>query len=209
MSHMSIEQLQVEASTMLLLRKSCTNMAVEDLSVYTSTIASILDVKRNLLGCEAPVLDRKDWIQSISEQPSDLQIQKWIFAWMFARANYKKFVVNWKHPNEIFEERSMNTYGLQYDSEMIQNMKKNTKTCIRLLYNVRARSWKDKMMAQLREKLNINLSISAPKNVRKLVKGFRREPNTFFIGRLVNDKQIWTEVRRCICVMDIIVLTDI
>jgi len=103
----------------------------------------------------------------------------------------------------------MNTYGLQYDSEMIQNMKKNTKTCICLLYNVRARSWKDKMMAQLREKLNINLSISAPKNVRKLVKGFRREPNTFFIGRLVNDKQIWTEVRRCICVMDIIVLTDI
>ena len=200
-SHMSIEELQVEASTMLLLRKSCTNMAVEDLSIYTSTMASILDVKCDLLGCEAPVLDRKEWIQSIIEQPSNLQIQKWIFAWMFARANYKKFVVNLKHPDEIFEERFMNNYGLQYDIEMLQNMKKNTKTCICLLYNVRARSWKDKMMAQLREKLSLNLSITAPKDVRKNVKGFRREPNTFFIGKLVDGKQVWSEVRRCICVI--------
>jgi len=57
-------------------QKVCTKMAIDDLFHYTTTMASILDVKINVLGCETPVYDCNDWIQSLIGELSDLQIQK-------------------------------------------------------------------------------------------------------------------------------------
>lgn len=178
---MSNEELNVEISTMLLLRKSCTKMALDDLAIYTASMASILNVKSTILGCESPVLDRNDWIQSIIENPSDLQIQKWIFAWLFVRSNYKKLVSQLKPPDEKFEERFLEHHGLQYDSATLMNMKKNSKTCVCLLYNIRARTWREKMMDKFKNNLNLNLSTTAPKEIRGNNQNYRREPNTFFL----------------------------
>jgi len=80
---MSKEQLRFEATTMLNIQNECSKLATEDLSLYTGTMARILDVKRTVLGCENPVLDRYGWIQSLVEDPSSIQLQKWMFAWMF------------------------------------------------------------------------------------------------------------------------------
>jgi len=192
---MSPEELQVEVSQMLLLRKMCTKMANEDLSMFTSAMATILNVKQTVNGSDHPVLDCKDWIQSLSEDCSEVQLQKWIFAWMFVRANYNKFVSKIRSPEEMFETQFMEKYHLQYDKECIQKMKKNTKTCVRLLYNVRARSWRDKMINQIKGKLQINITLKTPKNIRGEDKGYRREPNTFFIGNVINGDTIWKEVR--------------
>jgi len=129
-SNLSNEELQVEVSTMVMHRKACTRMAVDDLSNYTSAMAKILDVKQHTHGYESPVMDRNEWIQSLMENPSELQIQKWIFAWMFVRANYTKFAQGFKLPEELFEDTFMRINNLQYDSDQLNKMKKNTKTCI-------------------------------------------------------------------------------
>ena len=191
---MSSEELRAESATMVWLRKSCTNLANEDLSLYTSTMASILNVRQNLLGCESPVLNRDDWIKSIVDNPSDLSIQKWIFAWMYVRSNYKKLVSQVKSPDENFEDQFMEKHGLQYDSDSLKNMKKNAKTCIHLLYNLRARSWKEKMITQFKTKLNLNIALTAPMQIRSGDKNYRREPNTFFVGKITDGKMIWNKV---------------
>ena len=77
-------------------------MANDDLSLYTGSMANILNVKRDLLGSEAPVFDQNGWNQSLLMDPSNLQIQKWIFAWMFVRSNYKKLMSTLKDPDENF-----------------------------------------------------------------------------------------------------------
>lgn len=195
-SKMSKEELDVESAHMLYLRKVCSIHANDDLSLYTSTMAAILGVKRNVLGSDSQVMDRKDWIQALMDDPSSCQLQKWIFAWMYARTNYKKFVSNFKEPDEIFEDKFMRHYNLQYDVKSLMNMKKNSKTCIRLIYNVRARTWRDKMIAQIKEKLQISLSVTAPKETRGDNCNYRRERNTFFIGKIVNGTTIWKDVSK-------------
>ena len=124
---LSNDEIRVEAATMVLLRKACSQMAFEDLSMYTSTMASILNVKRNILGCDSPVLDRKDWVQSLLDDSSSLQIQKWLFAWMYVRSNYKKMIAHLKHPDERFEQRFMEKHGLRYDEECLKQLKKMQK----------------------------------------------------------------------------------
>ena len=54
---LTVEEVEAEGVTMLVHRKVCTKMAIDDLSRYTNTMASILDVKINVLGCETPVYD--------------------------------------------------------------------------------------------------------------------------------------------------------
>ena len=80
---MSNEQLDVEAARMKWYCKECSDMAFDNLSLYTSMMANILEVKQTLFGCVAPVHDRIGWNQSLCDDPSMLQIQKWLFAWMF------------------------------------------------------------------------------------------------------------------------------
>jgi hypothetical protein len=121
---MSHEELKMEASTMVLLQQNCSKLATEDLSSYTVMMATILDVRRSILGCESQVLDRNDWIESLVENHSNLQIQKWLFAWMFVRSNYKKLVSNFKQPEEKFEELFLEKHGLQYNEELLKGMKK-------------------------------------------------------------------------------------
>lgn len=190
----SDEVLQVEAYTMLLLRSECSRMAVDDLSSYTRMMATILEVKRNLMGCDGPVLDRNDWNQSLLSNPSKIQLQKWIFAWMYARTNLKKKVVSLRAPEVSFEADFMKKHKLKYNGDAIIKMKKNTKTCVQLLYNVRARSWKDRMTNFIKDKLNIIITLTAPREVRCMKKRYRRDPNTFYIGEIVDGKTIWTEV---------------
>ena len=43
--------------------------------------------------------------------------------------------------------------------------------------------------------MKIVVSVTAPKEMRGFGKHFRREPNTFYIGHIVNDKTVWKEVR--------------
>lgn len=159
-------------------------------------MAAILDVKRTVEGGQNPVLDRNTWIQSLVEDPSELQLQKWIFVWMYVRSNFKKMVTTLKHPDEIFEEKFMSQNGLQYIPESLQKMKKNNKTCIRLLYNLRARCWKEQMIAQIKDKLMLTISITAPVEIRGGEKNYRRNPNSFFLGKTINGKHVWTEVQR-------------
>jgi len=183
---------------MMLLRTACSKLAMEDLSRYTTMMAFILGVKKLVLACESPVYDRNDWIKSLQDDPSNIQIQKWIFAWLYVRSNYKKLVCQLKDPEESFEERFLEKHGLKYDEDMIKSMKKNTKSSIRLLYNLRARSWRDRMLVQIKEKLSISISLTAPKQIRDDYKNYRRESNTFFIGQIKNDSTTWKEVI-CLC----------
>lgn len=193
-TNLSDEELEFEKNTMILLRQKCTSMAHEDLSKFTSDMAMILNVKQNVLNCEAPVLDRKDWIQSLTDDCSNIQIQKWIFAWMFVRPNYKKLVTRFKNPDEKFEEVFMINQGLQYNQDDIAKMKKNRKTCVQLLYNLRFRSYQDKMVNQIKEKLKINITLKAPNQLRSEDKNYRREPNTFYIGKIDKETTVWTKV---------------
>ena len=57
-SNLSTNILWFEALTMITLQKDCLRQACDDLSAYTGAIASILNVKHNLVGCEALVHDR-------------------------------------------------------------------------------------------------------------------------------------------------------
>ena len=48
-------ELRFEAETMVLMHISCSKLAIEDLSHYTTMIASVLGVKQTILGREALV----------------------------------------------------------------------------------------------------------------------------------------------------------
>ena len=191
---LSEREIKFEAATMMHLQRNCTKLAGEDLLLYTGMMASILGVTRNLLGCEALVHNRKEWMQSLIENPTSLQLQKWIFAWFFVRANYKKLVSKLKGPDESFEEKFMVYHGLKYNEDYVKKMKKNSKTCVKLLYNVRARSWRDKMLFVIREKLKLIITVTTPKPTRGDDRNYRREPNTFFIGKLCDRNTVWKEV---------------
>lgn len=99
-----------------------------------------------------------------------------------------------KHPEKRFEHQIMEKHGLKYDEGCLKNMKKNSKTCAHLLYNLQVRSWKDTMMTEIKEKLNITLAVTAPKQIRGTNHNYRREPNTFFVGKKLNGKLNWTQV---------------
>lgn len=191
---LTVEELQCEAANMIKLRKDCSAMAYDDLSLYTIRMASMLDIKHKVLDMEAPVLDRKDWMKSLSENPSNLQVQKFIFAWFFARTNYKKLVSELMEPDENFEKKFMRKHGLVYDTDCIAKMKKNSKTCIRLLYNVRARAWREKMLDHIRNQLHLSVSVTAPRELRDSMRNYRREPNTFFLGNHMNKEIKWSIV---------------
>ena len=193
-NNMNNEELRHESTMMLNLRKECFKMAIEDLSKYTGMMASILNVTKRVVGCDMPVLTRQDWIESLTHDPSNIQLQKWIFAWMYVRANYKKLVPIMKLPDENFEDKFLTTQGLQYNKAILSKMKKNSKTCVRLLYNVRAQSWKEKMITEIKDQLKIILFVTAPKQFRLFDRNYRREPNTFFKGKIEENKTIWTEV---------------
>lgn len=121
---MSNKELKLEDFTMVNLHIDCAKMIIEDLSMYTSMMASILDVKMTLVGCKAPVQNRNDWNNSLTSDNSSLQLQKWIFAWMYARSNYNTLVINLKSPDESFEDRFMEKHILKYNEECLKKMKK-------------------------------------------------------------------------------------
>ena len=73
----------------------------------------------------------------------------------------------------------MDRYHLKYEEGSIAKMKKNSKSCIRLLYNIRARSWKDTMLNFIKDKLHLSLSVTAPKELQSTEKRYRKDPNTF------------------------------
>ena len=72
---LTAEGIKAEGVTMLVHCKVCTKMAIDDLLHYMITMASILDVKINVLGCKTPVYDCNNWIQSLMGEPSVLQLQ--------------------------------------------------------------------------------------------------------------------------------------
>ena len=57
-------------------------------------------------------------------EPSDLQIQKWIFAWLFVRSNYKHIGFNLKLPEELFENNVLRVQNLHYNNSALSSMKK-------------------------------------------------------------------------------------
>ena len=73
---MSTNELHFEASTMMTLQKDCSKQAHEDLSKYTVAMASILNVKQTIIGCEAPVLDRAVWIDALVQSSTNEHLQK-------------------------------------------------------------------------------------------------------------------------------------
>ena len=52
---LTVEEDEAKGATMLVHQKVCTKMAIDDLSNYMTTMASILDVEIDVLGCETPV----------------------------------------------------------------------------------------------------------------------------------------------------------
>ena len=146
------------------------------------------------LFCSA-VYDRNKWIQSLMGEPSDLQIQKWIFAWLFVHSNYKHIGFNLKPPEEVFENNFLQIQNLQYNNTALFSMKKNSKTCVQLLYNLRARSWKEQTLTQIKEKLGMVLSLAAPKEERNNECKYRRDPNMYSIGRVIAGKTNWNKVK--------------
>ena len=50
------------------------------------------------------------------------------------------------------------------------------------------------MLTEMKEKLNIILAVTAPKQVRGTDRNYRREPNTFFLGKQIDGKINWTTV---------------
>ena len=57
------------------------------------------------------------------------------------------------------------------------------------------------MLTQIKEKLGMVLSLTAPKEERNNERNYRREPNTFFIGRIIAGKTTWNKVK---CVLYIV-----
>ena len=84
---------------------------------------------------------------------------------MYVRSNYKKLVKILKHPDENFEDKFLASHGLKYDRECLSSMKKSTKTCVCLLYNLHARTWKEWMMSEIKDKLGLVVSVTAPKHI--------------------------------------------
>ena len=73
---MSTNELCFEVPTMIMLQKDCSKQACEDLSKYTGAMASILNVKQTIIGCDAPVLDRAGWIDALVQNPTSKHLQK-------------------------------------------------------------------------------------------------------------------------------------
>ena len=146
-----------------------------------------------------PVLDKSGWIKSLIEDNSDLQIQKFIFAWMHIRRQYKSILPSKKGPAELFEAKCMKEINLAYCPQKVAKMKKNEKMCIQLLYGVIERHWKESMLVALKEQLNIVPKISAPVEIRGGQKDYRRDPSSFFLGNWnKNEKKFdnWKEVSK-------------
>ena len=183
---------------MLLHRHLISERARAELSQYTREMANILGMTCTVEGQQVPVLDKSGWMQSLREDSSDLQIQKFIFAWMHIRKQYKSILPSKKRPEEIFEHNCMQALNLVYCPKQLQTMKKNEKTCIQLLYAVKERNWKESLLLAMKEHLQLCPSISAPTAVRKGQRDYRRQESTFFIGNWnKEDKRFhsWKTVR--------------
>ena len=71
-----------------------------------------------------------------------------------------------KHPDEDFEDKFLACHSLKYDRQCLFLMKKNTNTCVQLLYNLCARTWKESMMSEIKDKLELVISVIASKHIR-------------------------------------------
>jgi len=185
------------STAMLLHRHTISEQSRTDLSQYTREMARILDVTFTLEGQKVPVLDKSGWIKSLIEDKSDLQIQKFIFAWMHIRRQYRRMLPSGKGPAELFEDNCMRESNLVYCPVKVAGLKKNEKTCIVLLYGIRERNWRETMLGAMRDHLNLVPKISAPAEVRDGNKDYRRGPSSFFLGTWKQDEKKflhWTEV---------------
>jgi hypothetical protein len=169
---------------MIMHREKCLQMATDDCARYTRDIAKILDVTVSICEERVPVGNRDEWCESLLQDHSNLQTQKFVFAWLYIRHQYKSLSVSKKGPDELFEDRFLDEHCLEYDQSKLMAMKKNTKTCVRLLYNCKVGQWRDKLFAHMKTKRNLQPSVCAPNEVRLQSTRFRREPNTFYIGSL-------------------------
>lgn len=189
MSNLSPPELEHLATAMILHRHTISEQARKDLSHYTRQMANILEMTFTVEGQQVPVLDKSGWIESLKQDKSDLQIQKFIFAWMHIRRQYKTILPRGKGPAQLFEERCMQDTNLVYCPVKLACLKKNEKSCIQLLYGIRERNWKESMLLAMKEQLNIAPKVSAPVEVRSGKKGYRRDPDTFFIGTWNQDEK--------------------
>jgi hypothetical protein len=184
-------ELNQRAASMVLHREKCIQMANNDIARYTRDMAKLLDMTVTICNEKVPVQNRDDWCRSLIEDPSNEQTQKLIFAWMFIRQQYKTLTYSKKGPDELFEDRFLAENYLEYDLTKLAEMKKNTKTCVRLLYNRKVASWKDTLFLHLKTKRNLQPTLIAPSELRKKNKRYRREPNTFYVGTMDVNRCWW------------------
>jgi hypothetical protein len=190
-------ELNQRAASMVLHREKCVQMANNDIARYTRDMAKLLEMTVTICNEKVPVQNRDDWCHSLIENPSNEQTQKFIFAWLFIRQQYKTLTYSKKGPDELFEDRFLAENYLEYDLTKLGAMKKNTKTCVRRLYSQKVATWRDTLFLHLKTKRNLQLTLVAPSEIRKNKKRYRREPNTFYVGTIdVNKCWMYKEVSK-------------
>jgi hypothetical protein len=184
-------ELNQRAASMVLHREKCIQMANNDIAGYTRDMAKLLDMTVTICNEKVPVQNKNDWCRSLIEDTSNEQTQKFIFAWMFIRQQYKTLTYSKKGPDELFEDRFLAENYLEYDLTKLGAMKKNTKTCVRRLYSQKVATWRESLFLHLKTKRNLQPTLVAPSEIRKNKKRYRREPNTFYVGTMDVNRCWW------------------
>jgi hypothetical protein len=165
-------------------RDMCSKMAHEDIDNFTKNVSRVLGMQFTTHCKSEAVSTRGQWIISLTQDSSQLQLKRVLFAWLYIRKVYYKSIME-KAPDELFEKNFMEKYSLRYKDGYKTHMKKNTKTAIRLLYGRVEQNAKNNVLRYVKEALGINPSITVPRGneFKKGIKNYRRDQETFFIGR--------------------------
>jgi hypothetical protein len=87
-------------------------------------MADILVVKSKLTGKIAQ--SREEWMSIFLEDPSEEQLQKWIFAWWFLPDNCgQNNMMCMDTPQARFEVKFLAKYNVSYDCDSLKKLKKN------------------------------------------------------------------------------------
>ena len=166
---MNDKELKLDVAGMVDFDEKCTAFANANIHAYTQDMARLLDV------CDKdtlqPVRGKSEWIAAIATDPTELHIQKWIFAWRYIMESAEK-VMKVKPLEVAFEEDFMAKENLRYNEQLVKIMKKNEKTCIQRRYAIRFAATRDAMAVTIREKTGVLVSVTRPSEMKKTIRGF-------------------------------------
>lgn len=129
-----------------------------------------------------------------SERPPASKMDICVF---FFQANLGKEGLSSETPEATFERAYMKLYNLKYDSTLIKEMHKNGKSCIQKIYISKFSVWRQSMMAAIKYKTGITVTVTQPKYLQVKGKRFRRGTVMYWIGRLKENKVVeWQEVSK-------------